>query len=198
MLKDFKYKLTGVALVTHNISIFKIIYTKYKDALKNGCVYDEFLNFTIRLDFKNGAVYVYSVYEEGIVFEDLLDFVCELSNFDGGTYSDMDWDVLRKDYEISFTTDYHCEFHTQDGGLSVHIDEDGRIHLRRSKLVGEDIFDCNKLDGIIAPVITDVKNLFGPDFEGTENTILIREFDRIVDEIFREEVRIGERGCGEG
>ena len=50
---------------------------------------------------------------------------------------------------------------------------------------------------VIAPVITDIEELFMQDFKATDNKVLSNEFQKIVDDIYKAEIIKGERGCGD-
>lgn len=196
MIQKFEYMLTGISLMTTKEDIFYTVYHKYKDDLRNGCFYDEGYGFTIRLDMKNMIVYVYAIDTTGVDFEYLLESINGLSNVrHSNSNSDLDWEVLRKDYKISFYADGEFEIHTTDNGLFVDVDEDERIHMLRSKYIGDG--DHKRPAEVIAPVITDIGELFLEDFKATDNKVLSNEFQKLVDDIYKEEIIKGERGCGE-
>lgn len=196
MIQEFEYMLTGISLMTTKEDIFYTVYNKYKDDLRNGCFYDESYGFTIRLDMKNMIVFVYAIDITGVDFEYLLESINGLSNVRySNSNSDLDWEVLRKDYKISFYADSEFEIHTTDNGLFVDVDEDERIHMLRSKYIGNG--DHKRPAEVIAPVITDIEELFLKDFKATDNKILSNEFQKLVDDIYKEEIIKGERGCGD-
>ena len=196
MIQEFEYMLTGISLMTTKEDIFYTVYNKYKDDLRNGCFYDESYGFTIRLDMKNMIVFVYAIDITGVDFEYLLESINGLSNVRySNSNSDLDWEVLRKDYKISFYADSEFEIHTTDNGLFVDVDEDERIHMLRSKYIGDG--DHKRPAEVIAPVITDIEELFLQDFKATDNKILSNEFQKLVDDIYKAEIIKGERGCGD-
>lgn len=196
MIQEFEYMLTGISLMTTKEDIFYTVYNKYKDDLRNGCFYDEGYGITIRLDMKNMIVYVYAIDITGVDFEYLLESINGLSNVRySNSNSDLDWEVLRKDYKISFYADGEFEIHTIDNGLFVDVDEDERIHMLRSKYIGDG--DHKRPAEVIAPVITDIEELFLQDFKATDNKVLSNEFQKLVDDIYKEEIIKGERGCGD-
>ena len=196
MIQEFEYMLTGISLMTTKEDIFYTVYNKYKDYLRNGCFYDEGYGITIRLDMKNMIVYVYAIDVTGVDFEYLLESINGLSNVRySNSNSDLDWEVLRKDYKISFYADGEFEIHTTDNGLFVDVDEDDRIHMLRTKYIGDS--DHKRPAEVIAPVITDIEELFLQDFKATDNKVLSNEFQKLVDDIYKEEIIKGERGCGD-
>lgn len=196
MIQKFEYMLTGISLMTTKEDIFYTVYNKYKDYLRNGFFYDEGYGITIRLDMKNMIVYVYAIDITGVDFEYLLESINGLSNVRySSSNSDLDWEVLRKDYKISFYTDGEFEIHTTDNGLFVDVDEDDRIHMLRTKYIGDG--DHKRPAEVIAPVITDIEELFLEDFKATDNKVLSNEFQKLVDDIYKAEIIKGERDCSD-
>ena len=196
MIQEFEYMLTGISLMTTKEDIFYTVYNKYKDYLRNGCFYDEGYGITIRLDMKNMIVYVYAIDRTGVDFEYLMESINGLSNVRySNSNSDLEWEVLRKDYKISFYADGEFEIHTTDNGLFVDVDEDERIHMLRTKYIGDGAH--KRPAEVIAPVITDIEELFMQDFKATDNKVLSNEFQKLVDDIYKEEIIKGERGCGD-
>ena len=150
MIQEFEYMLTGISLMTTKEDIFYTVYNKYKDYLRNGCFYDEGYGFTIRLDMKNMIVYVYAIDRTGVDFEYLMESINGLSNVRySNSNSDLEWEVLRKDYKISFYADGEFEIHTTDNGLFVDVDEDDRIHMLSVKAIDF----CPITDGVACPLI---------------------------------------------
>lgn len=197
IMKDFEYLFTGCVLVTKNEQIFSNVYEAYKGKWKNDCTFDEFYDFTIRLDFKQMKVYVYVSESDGIVFEELLANLKSLSNRRFmSEYDHCDWSVLRKDYQVSFECEENISFHSSDSGLFMEVKEDGKIILRRSIYYEEK--EKKQLYQVIAPVIIDVEKIFGPDFEQSDNKMLQMEFQKKIDadysKVIEENTRKAESG----
>lgn len=189
ILQNFQYLFTKVVLVTDNEDIFKNVYQNYEGEWKDNCVYDEFGDFTVRQDFKEMKTYLYCSQNNGIIFDELLENIETLSNkkFAKG-WREGDWNVLCKEYQISFDTKVDISFHSTDNGFFMLKDEDtGKIILQRTQYYNEE--DKRKLYEAIAPVIVDVENIFTDDFKKSDNKLLEIDFKNTMDEIYHKEVR---------
>ena len=189
MIKDFKYKVKQMVLKCRDGTVFLHLYNKYGSQLQNNCIYDEFMHATIRLDFKEMSAYLYLT--DGIDFYELMDYLGQVSGDTGNSYVDLDvvWEVVHKQYEISFTTNYNIDFCMTDKEGFMQMDEDGTIHLCRTK------YDKPETDvyGVIAPFVQDIRDLFLTDFQRSGNKLLEKEFLDIMDAEFQKELCIGEK-----
>lgn len=187
IIENFQYLFTKVTLVTDNADIFKIVYESYKGKWKNNCVYEEFGDFTVRLDFKQMKVYMYCSQNDGIVFDELVEAIEILSNKKyKKMWRDGDWKVLQKEYQISFYTKDDMAFHTTDSNFFVLTNETGKIILQRTQYYNEE--DNEALYGVIAPVIVDIEKIFKNDFIKSDNKLFELEFQKLIDDIYHKEV----------